>query len=225
MNLTLLKRLILIFLMFFFINCNIQNRFFFIPKPKKIESEKISKSFAIELMQDLRQKDYETDMGYILFPFVLWETDNSHKRIFEPFAFYQTNKVLTYALKKEIQSYQKFKEVYVATESDSKDADFILRGKILKTDIKRTYTLYGLSVFGIYLLPFGLPFSHHQLDTEFEFELVEAKTNKTLLSKKYPAKFSAFENLYSESFVKKANPFLEKQLESFAKDCMDVLNK
>lgn len=51
-------------------------------------------------MQDLRQKDYETDMGYILFPFVLWETDNSHKRIFEPFAFYQTNKVLTYALKK-----------------------------------------------------------------------------------------------------------------------------
>ena len=35
----------------------------------------------------------------------------------------------------------------------------------------------------------------------------------------------SFENLYSESFVKKANPFLEKQLESFAKDCMDVLNK
>jgi hypothetical protein len=83
--------------------------------------------------------------------------------------------------------------------------------------------LYGLSVFDIYLLPFGLPFYHHQLDTEFE--LVEAKTNKTLLSKKKPAKFSAFENLYSESFVKKANPFLEKQLESFAKDCIDILNK
>ncbi len=42
MNLTLLKRLILIFLMFFFINCNIQNRFFFILIPKKTESEKDS---------------------------------------------------------------------------------------------------------------------------------------------------------------------------------------
>ena len=225
MNLTLLKRHIFIILTLLFINCNIQHRFIFLPKQKKIDTEIIQKSFAIELMQDLRQKDYETEIGYIFIPFVLWETDNSHKRIFEPSAFYQTNKVLTYALKKEIQSYQKFKEVYVATESDSKDADFILHGKILKTDIKRTYTLYGLSVFGIYLLPFGLPFYHHQLDTEFEFELVEAKTNKTLLSKKYPAKFSVFENLYSESFVKKANPFLEKQLETFAKDCMDVLNK
>ncbi len=202
-----------------------QQRFNFSPKEKVLQSHSIPKSLAIETFQDLREKDVETRVGYFFIPFVFWETDSSYKRMFEPYAFYQTNKVLTYTLKKEIQSYQKFKEVYVATESDISDADYLLRGKILKTNIRRAYTLYGLSVFGVFLFPFGLPYSHHQLDTEFEFELVEAKTNKTLLSKKYPARISAFENLYSESFVKKANPFIEKQLETFAKDCIEVLSK
>ncbi len=225
MNLFYNKRYIVIILILFLINCNIQHRFVFSPKEKKSQDQKIVKSLTIEIFQDLRPKDIETRFGYVFIPFVLWETNETNRRHIDNFTFHKIDLVLTHALKKEFSSYKKFKEVYVATESDSKEADYLVRGKILRTYTQETNTIYGLSVFGIFLFPLGLPFSHHQLDTEFEFELVEVKTNKTLLSKKYPAKFSSFENLYSESFVKKANPFIEKQLETFAKDCMDVLNK
>lgn len=225
MNLTFFKQHIPIIFCLLILNCNIQQRFNFFPKEKKFGNQKILKSLAIEIFQDLRSKDIESRFGYFFIPLVFWEKNETNRRHIDHFTFYKIDLVLTHALKKEFSSYEKFKEVYVATESDSKEADYLVRGKILKTYTKETNTLYGLSIFGIFLFPFGLPFSHHQLDTEFELELVEVKTNKTLLSKKYPAKFSSFENLYSESFVKKANPFIEKQLETFAKDSIEILSK
>jgi hypothetical protein len=225
MNLTLFKRLIQIILFLLIFNCNMQQRFNFSPKEKKSGNQKIVKSLAIETFQDLRPKDIESRIGYFFIPSVFWESREWQRRDIDRFTFYKMDLVLTHALKKEFLSYKNLKEVYVATESDSKDVDYLVRGKVLKTFRKETDTLYGLSVFGIFLYPFGLPFSHNQLDTEFDFELVEAKTNKTLLSKKYPARISGLQNIYMESFQNKMNTILQKQLESFAKDCMDVLNK
>jgi hypothetical protein len=202
-----------------------QQRFNFSPKEKISGNQKIVKSLAIETFQDLRPKDIESRLGYFFIPFVLWETNETNRRHIDHFAFYKIDLVLTHALKKEFSSYGKFKEVYVATESDSKDADYLVRGKILKTYRKETNTLYGLSIFGIFLFPFGLPFSHHHFEGDFEFELVEAKTNKTLLSKKYPASFSGLRNIYMESIQEKMNTVLQNQLETFAKDCIEVLSK
>ena len=225
MNLTLIKRLIQIILFLYILNCNIQQRFNFSSKEKKSGIQKIVKSLAIETFQDLRPKDIESRIGYFFIPFVLWETMEAHRRGIDHFVFYKMDLVLTHALKKEFLSYKNLKEVYIATESDSKDADYLVRGKILKTYRKETDTLYGLSIFGIFLFPFGLPFSYNQLDTEFEFELVEAKNNKALLSKKYTDSISGLQNIYMESFQNKMNRVIENQLETFAKDCIDVLNK
>lgn len=225
MSLTLIKRLIQIILFLYIVNCNIQQRFNFSSKEKKSGNQKIVKSLAIETFQDLRPKDMESRIGYFFIPFVFWESSEWHRRDIDRFTFYKIDLILAHALKKEFSSYGKFKEVYVTTESDSKDSDYLVRGKVLKTFRKETDTLYGLSIFGIFLFPFGLPFSYNQLDTEFEFELVEAKTNKTLLSKKYTDSISGLQNIYMESFQNKMNTVLQKQLESFAKDCIDVMNK
>ncbi len=222
----MIYRHISIILLLLMINCvNMQDRFIFSPKERKLQNQNIPKSVAIETLQDLRPKDIETRNGYVFIPFVLWETMEAHRRGIDHLAFYKMDLVLTHALKKEFSSYGKFKEVYIATESDSKDADYLVRGKILKTYRKETNSLYGLSIFGIFLFPFGLPFSHNQLDVKFEFELVEAKTNKTLLTKKYPASVSGLQNFYMESFQNKMNTVLQNQLEAFAKDCIEVLSK
>jgi hypothetical protein len=209
-------RYILIILLLPMINCvNIQHRFTFSPKEKRIQNQNIPKSVAIETFQDLRPKDMESRIGYFFIPFVFWESSEWHRRDIDRFTFYKIDLILAHALKKEFSSYGKFKEVYVTTESDSKDSDYLVRGKVLKTFRKETDTLYGLSIFGIFLFPFGLPFSYNQLDTEFEFELVEAKTNKTLLSKKYTDSISGLQNIYMESFQNKMNRVIENQLETF----------
>ena len=214
------------FLLFFFINCsNIQDRFVFSPKEKNFENQKKIKSLAIEIMQDLRPLDEKDRFGFILIPLIFWETNESYKRDFDPYLFFRAHTVLSHAIKKIFFSYGKFEEVYVAKESEGKDADYLIRGKILKTKISKTSTFYGLSIFGALFYSLGLPTSYDSIETEFEFELIEAKTNKTLLSKKYYSEYTYLHNIYMDSFQIKANEFLEKQLESIAKDCIDVLNK
>lgn len=227
MSLILLRRHIQIILCLFIINCGttVPQRFTFSPKEKKLQYKNIPKTLALETIQDLRPEDKETRWGYVFIPFVLWETDESNRRYTDQFLYGKMDFVLTQGLKKELLSYKNLKEVYVATETDSKDADYLIRGKILKTYHKNTFSLYGLSIFGIFVALFGIPLEHFYFETATEFELLEVKTNKVLLSKKYPETDSSLRNLFMESYKEKMINIWQNQLESFAKDCMNVLSK
>ncbi|MBK8397232.1 MAG: hypothetical protein IPL26_18605 [Leptospiraceae bacterium] len=222
----LLVWLIQISLCLFLFHCSVGEKFSFSPKEKKLPYKNIPKSLAFETFQDLRPEDKKTRTGYIFIPFVFWETNESNKRKTDELLYGKKDFALTQGLKKELLSYKNLNEVYIASETDnSKDADYLVRGKILKTFYKNTFTLYGFSIFGIFLFPLGLPIEHFYFETYTEFELVEVKTNKILLTKKNPRKDSSLRNVYMKSYHNTIIKIWQNQLESFAKDCMDVLRK
>lgn len=220
------RQIFILLLCFFLFNCTLSQRSIIVSKEKKIQYQKIPKAVAIEKFQDLRAAVEMDEMyGFILIPFVFWETLESPRWDANNAVSGKLELVLSHALKKEFLSYNNLKEVYVATESDSKEADYLIRGKILKTNGKKIQTLYGLSIFGILIWAIGMPIEYSVFESETEFELVEVKTNKVLLSKNYPLKASRLRNVYMDSYERNMKDIWQNQLESFAKDCMDVFSK
>ena len=226
MKLIFLRQIISILLCFFLFNCTLLQRSIFLPKEKKLQYQKIPKTLTIEKFQDLRAAvEMDETYGFILIPFVFWETLESPRWNGNNAVSGKLELVLPHALKKEILSYNNLNEVYVATESDSKEADYLVRGKILKTYHEHTSTLYGLSIFGIIFWAVGIPYEYSLIEMETEFELVEVKSNKILLTKKYPRRDSSLRNVYMKSYHHTMINIWQNQLESFAKDCMEVLSK
>lgn len=216
-------RILILFLLI--VNCGVRDRFIFSPSVSTEPENKIAKTIAIEEFKDFRDSEEENLVGYSLIPFYFYEIDKSNQDQFNKFAYNKTNIVIPLAIRKEIQTYNRFQDVYFQTESDSKDSDYIIQGKLLKTEVKKAITVYGLSIFGVYLSLLGLPMTYTEIDVEFEISLLERKSNRILVSRRYEGKKDYLGNLYTQHYLIDANSLLDKIIKSFAKDCIDVLSK
>jgi hypothetical protein len=220
-----LTSIVIIFLILNFVNCGNRNRFLFIPSRNVTIDTKIAKTISIETFKDLREPEIDNYRLFIFIPLFFYETEESTKDHFNSFTYDKPGTVIPLTLRKEIQSYKHFLDVYVQSESDLNDADYIIQGKLLKTEFLRSQTAYGLSVLGICAWIFGLPMTYTEIDLEFEISLLERKSNRIILIKRYTATKTEIQNLYQRDFLINANSLLDKIIKSFAKDCVDVLSK
>lgn len=192
-----------------------KNSSYYSPSGKIYDSKFQDKTILILPFEDKRENEKKQAVGLPLIPFYFFETIHFTKKG-SSLRLVDSDK-LQYALKNQMRYSKLFGESFQAYNKKNETYDYYIHAKIHSLNFKRTFTLYGLSIFGIYLYFLGLPALYDDFDMNLEFCLYDKNENLILIKNYHSITFHV-ENLYSKSFDRKLESILSKNFNRFIEE-------
>lgn len=171
---------------------NSYKSFSFTPSYKKTSTFKSKKRIAIQTFLDEREKENLTYSGLLFIPFVPYANEYYNKpesdSRFSLDLFLEAE--LAKAMETELADYSVFEKVFYTDRTYPKDADYLIRVRIMKNQMYIKRSLYGINTLALVNLFFiwGLvlmELDFYNLKLDFELELIDIKTKQIVFKKNF----------------------------------------
>jgi hypothetical protein len=141
------------------------------------ETQPLPLTVSIDYLEDARGTsncDYVILATLPLVPYV--ESHYDRPELPSKFAtrYFTPREDLAKALMEEIRQNKLFDKVVLREQNFLRNADLVITGKILKTRVNTTVTLYGMSLFGVVPWLLGLPQGKVQNELDVRYEMRRA---------------------------------------------------
>ena len=173
-----MKKILMLLLTWFLTGCAVSTKVWkYTAEPPVYKQAEINASVQINKFNDLRKNDNEVmNIGKFflaMVPFVPYTTISDLK--VPEGLLPKAPEIFAEATGEEIRNANIFEDVIILPPSQKNNADYILEGTILNTNVRQTISFYGLSLPGDLLWVLGAPPGKAYNDISIKFRLLNRK--------------------------------------------------
>lgn len=173
-----MKKIAILLLMVFLTGCAVSNKVWkYTAEPPTYKETEVKARLQVNKFNDLRENDNEIMSGGKFFlamvPLVPYTTVSDLK--VPEGLLPKAPDIFAEATGEEIRNAGIFEDVIILPPSQKNNADYLLEGTILSTNVRQTISFYGLSLPGDLLWLFGAPPGKAYNNISIKFRLINKK--------------------------------------------------